>query len=126
MLAAATPVDRSPDVDPDDVCIIMYSSGTTGRPKGVALTQANLIAHTVNGQEGFEFDDGDKNMVSMPLFHVGGTSYAQLGIHSGDSERDDARRRRCRAGRRDPAGRQPRPSWCPPCWPRCWSPVPTR
>jgi acyl-CoA synthetase (AMP-forming)/AMP-acid ligase II len=83
LLAAATPVDRSSDVDPDDVCIIMYSSGTTGRPKGVALTQANLIAHTVNGQEGFEFDDGDKNMVAMPLFHVGGTSYAQLGIHSG-------------------------------------------
>jgi acyl-CoA synthetase (AMP-forming)/AMP-acid ligase II len=47
------------------------------------LTQANLIAHTVNGQEGFEFDEGDKNMVSMPLFHVGGSSYAQLGIHNG-------------------------------------------
>ncbi|HYO02923.1 MAG TPA: long-chain-fatty-acid--CoA ligase [Mycobacterium sp.] len=83
LLAAATPVDRSPDVDPEDVTIIMYSSGTTGRPKGVALTQANLIAHTVNGQEGFEFDEGDKNMVSMPLFHVGGTSYAQLGVHTG-------------------------------------------
>jgi acyl-CoA synthetase (AMP-forming)/AMP-acid ligase II len=83
LLAASTPVNRSADVDPDDVGIIMYSSGTTGRPKGVALTQANLIAHTVNGQEGFEFDDGDKNMVSMPLFHVGGTSYAQLGIHNG-------------------------------------------
>jgi acyl-CoA synthetase (AMP-forming)/AMP-acid ligase II len=83
LLAAATPVNRSPEVEGDDVCIIMYSSGTTGRPKGVALTQANLIAHTVNGQEGFEFDDGDKNMVAMPLFHVGGTSYAQLGIHNG-------------------------------------------
>ncbi|MDT5387929.1 MAG: hypothetical protein QOE04_1570 [Mycobacterium sp.] len=83
MLAASTPVKRSAEVDPDDVCIIMYSSGTTGRPKGVALTQANLIAHTVNGREGFEFDDGDKNMVAMPLFHVGGTSYAQLGVHTG-------------------------------------------
>ncbi|MGH3642039.1 MAG: long-chain-fatty-acid--CoA ligase [Mycobacterium sp.] len=83
MLVAATPVDRSPEVESGDVCIIMYSSGTTGRPKGVALTQANLIAHTVNGQEGFEFDEGDKNMVSMPLFHVGGSSYAQLGIHNG-------------------------------------------
>jgi acyl-CoA synthetase (AMP-forming)/AMP-acid ligase II len=83
LLAAATPANRSPEVQGDDVCIIMYSSGTTGRPKGVALTQANLIAHTVNGQEGFEFDDGDKNMVAMPLFHVGGTSYAQLGIHNG-------------------------------------------
>ena len=58
----------------------MYSSGTTGRPKGVALTQANLIAHTVNAFEGWEFDEGDKNLVAMPLFHVGGSSYMQFGI----------------------------------------------
>ncbi|HEX2286918.1 MAG TPA: long-chain-fatty-acid--CoA ligase [Mycobacterium sp.] len=83
MLAAATPTGRADDVEPDDVCIIMYSSGTTGRPKGVELTQANLIAHTVNAHEGFEFDESDKNMVSMPLFHVGGSSYVQFGIHDG-------------------------------------------
>lgn len=83
LLAKSTPVDRSADVEPDDVCIIMYSSGTTGRPKGVALTQANLIAHTVNGGQGFTFEPGDKNMVSMPLFHVGGSSYVQVGIHEG-------------------------------------------
>jgi acyl-CoA synthetase (AMP-forming)/AMP-acid ligase II len=83
MLAAATPTGPSADVEPDDVCIIMYSSGTTGRPKGVELTQANVIAHTVNAHEGLEFDEGDKNMVSMPLFHVGGSSYVQFGIHDG-------------------------------------------
>jgi acyl-CoA synthetase (AMP-forming)/AMP-acid ligase II len=83
LLAGATPVGRGDDVQPDDVCIIMYSSGTTGRPKGVELTQANLIAHTINAHEGFEFDEGDKNMVSMPLFHVGGSSYVQFGIHDG-------------------------------------------
>ncbi|TQR82792.1 long-chain-fatty-acid--CoA ligase [Mycobacterium hodleri] len=83
MLAAATPVDRSADVDPDDVAIIMYSSGTTGRPKGVSLTQANLIAHTESAFAGWELDEGDKNLVAMPLFHVGGSSYMQLGLHTG-------------------------------------------
>jgi acyl-CoA synthetase (AMP-forming)/AMP-acid ligase II len=83
LLAGATPVGRADDVEPDDVCSIMYSSGTTGRPKGVELTQANLIAHTLNAHEGFEFDPDDKNMVSMPLFHVGGSSYVQFGIHDG-------------------------------------------
>lgn len=83
VLEQATPVERSDDVDPGDVCIIMYSSGTTGRPKGVELTQSNIIAHTINAHEGFEFDEGDKNMVSMPLFHVGGSSYVQFGIHDG-------------------------------------------
>lgn len=83
MLASATPVNRGADVQPDDVAIIMYSSGTTGRPKGVELTQANIIAHTINAHEGFNFDEGDKSMVSMPLFHVGGSSYVQFGLHDG-------------------------------------------
>ena len=61
----------------------MYSSGTTGRPKGVMLTHANMVAHTVNAHDGWEFEPGDKNMVSMPLFHVGGSSYVLFGIHDG-------------------------------------------
>lgn len=83
LLAGAAAVDRSPDVQPDDVCIIMYSSGTTGRPKGVALTQANMIAHTINAFEGWTAEAGDKNLVAMPLFHVGGSSYMQYGLHNG-------------------------------------------
>ena len=83
LLAEATPAQRSADVEPDDVCMVMYSSGTTGRPKGVALTQANVLAHTINAHEGWDFDEGDKNMVSMPLFHVGGSSYVHFGIYDG-------------------------------------------
>jgi acyl-CoA synthetase (AMP-forming)/AMP-acid ligase II len=83
LLAGSTPTGRAPDVEPGDVCMVMYSSGTTGRPKGVALTQANVIAHTVSAFHSWGFDDGDKNMVSMPLFHVGGSCYAQVGIHDG-------------------------------------------
>lgn len=83
VLNAATPVGRADDVEPDDVCTVMYSSGTTGRPKGVMLTQRNVIAHTLNAHDGWGFDEGDKNMVSMPLFHVGGSSYVQFGIHDG-------------------------------------------
>ena len=83
LLAAATPVDRAPEVDPGDTVVVMYSSGTTGRPKGVALSHANLIAHTVNAFDDWPFNEGDKNLVAMPLFHVGGTSYMQFGLHNG-------------------------------------------
>jgi len=83
MLAAAEPTGRDPEVEPTDVCLVMYSSGTTGHPKGVTLSQANMVAHTLNAHEGWAFDDGDKNMVSMPLFHVGGSSYVLFGIHDG-------------------------------------------
>jgi acyl-CoA synthetase (AMP-forming)/AMP-acid ligase II len=83
LLAAATPVDRDPAVTPDDVVLVMYSSGTTGHPKGVMLTQTNMLAHTVNAHDGWVFEDGDVNLVAMPLFHVGGSSYVLFGVHDG-------------------------------------------
>ena len=83
MLAAATPHGRSPEVTPADICVIMYSSGTTGNPKGIRLSQANMIAHTLHARAPFEVEPDDKNMVAMPLFHVGGSSYIQGSIHDG-------------------------------------------
>lgn len=83
VLAAADPVPRRDEVESEDTAVVMYSSGTTGRPKGVALSHANLIAHTLNAFGDWPFDDGDKNLVAMPLFHVGGTSYMQFGLHNG-------------------------------------------
>ncbi|MGY2873346.1 acyl-CoA synthetase (AMP-forming)/AMP-acid ligase II [Marmoricola sp. URHA0025 HA25] len=83
LLAGATPVGRDPEMDPDDVCLVLYSSGTTGRPKGVMLSQRNMVEHTVNAHDGWAFDPGDKNLVAMPLFHVGGSSYVLFGIHDG-------------------------------------------
>lgn len=82
-LAASEPVGRADDVDPEDACLVMYSSGTTGRPKGIMLSQRNMLAHTVNAHDGWGFEPGDKSMVSMPLFHVGGSSYVMFGIHDG-------------------------------------------
>lgn len=83
LLAAAEPTQRDPEVTPQDVCLVMYSSGTTGRPKGIMLTHANMVAHTLNAHDGWEFRPGQKSMVAMPLFHVGGSSYVLFGIHDG-------------------------------------------
>jgi acyl-CoA synthetase (AMP-forming)/AMP-acid ligase II len=82
-LAASEPRGRTADVEPDDTCLVMYSSGTTGRPKGVMLTHRNMVSHTVNAHDGWEFEPGDVSLVAMPLFHVGGSSYVLFGIHDG-------------------------------------------
>jgi acyl-CoA synthetase (AMP-forming)/AMP-acid ligase II len=79
-LAAGDPTDRHDDVSPEDVCVVMYSSGTTGRPKGVQLTQAAMVEHCVNALGDQVYDaEADMMLVAMPMFHVGGTSYALLG-----------------------------------------------
>ena len=82
-LAAAEPADRNPDVTDEDLWLVMYSSGTTGRPKGVMLSHRNIVTHTANVGPVLSFADGDRNLVAMPLFHVGGTCYALFGIYLG-------------------------------------------
>ncbi|MGH3457541.1 long-chain-fatty-acid--CoA ligase [Aeromicrobium sp.] len=75
-IAAGEPIDRQDDVSPADPCLVMYSSGTTGRPKGVVLTQHNMVTHTGSAMGDIEYGDGDMMLIAMPMFHVGGSSYA--------------------------------------------------
>ena len=83
LLDAAAPVAVDPDLSDDDAALTIYSSGTTGRPKGVQLTQRALVNHIVNLASPMPFGDGDANLVAMPLFHVGGIAYAFFGIRAG-------------------------------------------
>ena len=82
-LAAARPADRDPEVTAEDLWLVMYSSGTTGRPKGVMLSHRNMVVHARNSTPLAPMGPGDRNLVAMPLFHVGGTSYAMFGVYAG-------------------------------------------
>jgi acyl-CoA synthetase (AMP-forming)/AMP-acid ligase II len=82
-LAAATPVASDPEVADTETALVIYSSGTTGRPKGVLLSQRALVNHIANLAPPFPFAEGDANLVAMPLFHVGGIGYSFFGIMAG-------------------------------------------
>jgi O-succinylbenzoic acid--CoA ligase len=61
-------------VDPDAVCVVIHTSGTTGRPKPVELTYANLHASALASADALGVDPGDRWLCPLPLFHVGGLS----------------------------------------------------
>jgi len=82
-LAAARPAGGAADRTVEDLWLVMYSSGTTGRPKGVMLSHRNIVAHTRNSVPIAPMEPGDRNLVAMPLFHVGGTCYALFGLYAG-------------------------------------------
>jgi acyl-CoA synthetase (AMP-forming)/AMP-acid ligase II len=80
---AAGPPDAGTSGDPDDVCLVMYTSGTTGRAKGAQLTHRGLNAHSAACRTAMSISPDVVTLVPMPLFHVGGSSYTQVSIHGG-------------------------------------------
>jgi len=74
LLGRATP-DPGPDifeVDENAVCELFYTSGTTGRPKGVALTHRSLALHALYFNLTMRMSDADRVLHVVPLFHVNG------------------------------------------------------
>ncbi|GAA2360355.1 hypothetical protein GCM10009854_44250 [Saccharopolyspora halophila] len=62
----------------DEVAVIMYTSGTTGRPKGAMLTHGNLFWNNVGSMLAFDPSQDDVTLVCAPLFHIGGLNVTTL------------------------------------------------
>lgn len=65
------PIDVAP-ADPDDVVVLPYSSGTTGRSKGVQLTHRNLVANVVQTATAADLNEDDTSVAVLPFFHIYG------------------------------------------------------
>jgi fatty-acyl-CoA synthase len=72
LLAAGSGDGRNPHVDPSTPLLIVYTSGTTGRPKGAVLRQEALVWNAVMSQHMHDMTAADHVLTVLPLFHVGG------------------------------------------------------
>jgi malonyl-CoA/methylmalonyl-CoA synthetase len=74
--ADAMPTDLDgldvPVAGPDDLAAILYTSGTTGRPKGAMLSQRNLASNSATLAGLWGFRDGDVLLHALPIFHTHG------------------------------------------------------
>ncbi|MDQ3194494.1 MAG: acyl--CoA ligase [Bacteroidota bacterium] len=64
---------ESSTIDKEDECLIVYTSGTTGNPKGVVLTQYNLMANALAISNWHDLHNDDVMMCVLPIHHVNGT-----------------------------------------------------
>lgn len=84
--AAAQPLGAAVSVDEHDVAVIMYTSGTTGLPKGAMLTHGNIVWNNINAMLAFGGSRDDVILTAAPLFHIGGLNVMTLGaFHTGSS-----------------------------------------
>lgn len=67
-----TPVLSMIELEPDDQCMLMYSSGTTGLPKGVIITHRMMLWAQFNGGAPMDCTSDMVSLTVMPLFHIGG------------------------------------------------------
>lgn len=68
------------EVGGDDLQRLMYTSGTTARPKGVQLTYGNVLWKTVGHILEFGITDRDRTLIAGPLYHVGGMDLPGTGV----------------------------------------------
>ena len=71
-VASASPHHEIPELLDNDVALMCYTSGTTGRPKGALLTHGNLVASTLSWIHEMRAGEDDVWLSGQPLFHIGG------------------------------------------------------
>ena len=67
----------------DAPLVLCYTSGTTGRPKGAVLSHSQMFWVSASTGYTLDYRHHDANLISAPMFHVGGLSFATLFVHRG-------------------------------------------
>ncbi len=83
LIAQASGEASEAEVDEEDVNILMYTSGTTGRPKGVMLTYGDFVAYVCGHTELADGTPRGAALLCVPLYHIAGITLMMTSIFSG-------------------------------------------
>lgn len=61
---------QAPELEDDDIALILYTSGTTGKPKGAMLTHKNLYSNARDVGSYLHMNEDDRVITTLPMFHV--------------------------------------------------------
>ena len=86
LIAGIDPYEDVLEVAPDDTAVILYTSGTTGQPKGAELTHHNIRSNIESIRDLFAPSEEDVFFGGLPLFHVFGQTVAMNGAVSAGAE----------------------------------------
>lgn len=84
-LAAASAAEPDPDaaVDPDEVAVLLFTSGATSKPKAVELTHANLCSYVLGSVEFASAAVEDAVLISVPPYHIAGVGAVLSNLYAG-------------------------------------------
>ncbi len=83
VLSSASSEEIMKEVEESDVSILMYTAGTTGRPKGVPLTHQSFVSYVLGNVEPADPDTREVNLLSVPLYHIAGCQAMIAAIYGG-------------------------------------------
>ncbi len=70
-------------MDPEEIAILLFTSGTTGVPKAAVLRHKHMVSYILGSVEFMAADESDAALVSVPPYHVAGMAALMSGIYSG-------------------------------------------
>jgi acyl-CoA synthetase (AMP-forming)/AMP-acid ligase II len=75
--------EATAEIGDDDITVLMYTAGTTGRPKGVPLRHSGFISYILGNVEPASPEIEERNLLTVPLYHVAGMQAVLAGLYGG-------------------------------------------
>ncbi|MFC1923808.1 class I adenylate-forming enzyme family protein [Chloroflexota bacterium] len=83
LISSGSPDEVISDVGDDDITLLMYTAGTTGRPKGVPMTHNSYGVYVLDNVDPASPDIEERNLLTVPLYHVAGFQALLAAVYGG-------------------------------------------